>query len=150
MIGLSKSIKHGALSPAPTSGSPRLLISEIEKTASIFVPPTPGPWQSKGDLGVGTTFLLRGGRVLQSSIHGCKRLPCKFRWCLHQASYRSQLWAASWVPAGGLFAGPAVWTQLLASGGDWEEVFHFELTLWNDMFSFSWDSRHFLISTCPY
>lgn len=73
--------------------------------ASAFVPPTPGPWQSKV-LSEGW-LLPQGGWALQSSVHQCKRLANDFRWCLHQALHwsgcSSQLGAH-----GGLLAGLAV------------------------------------------
>lgn len=41
---MSKSVKHGALNPAPASGSPRAFISGREGDVPVHVPPLEGSW----------------------------------------------------------------------------------------------------------
>lgn len=151
-IDLSNCVKRGTLNPAPTSGSPRLLISETEKTASVLVHPLLVPARARS--------WARGTCELAAHSSCGVAEYCKAQFTGAKASRitsdhvftRPLTRAGREQPAGRLRGVCSHGQQCEHSsslwGDDWEEVFHFELMLWNDMFS--WDSRHFLISTCLY
>lgn len=128
-----KSVKHGTLNPAPTSGSPRLLISEIKKTTSISVHPLLVPARAKS----------WARATCESAAHSSCGVAeyCKAQFMCAKGYHitsdhvfsRSLTGADHEQPAGRLRGVCSQGQQCEHSssllGDDWEEVFHFELML---------------------